>query len=324
MKNPVLVVMVPALNEEKTIGKVVQGIPRKVQGAKEVRVLVIDDGSTDKTKLTAEKAGADRVVRHSSNKGLGVAFRTGINSALEMGADIIVNIDADGQFDSNDIPKLIKPIVDDEAEMVTCTRFGKREFIPEMPALKKFGNGIFTSLINWLTRSKFTDTQCGFRAYSREAALRMNLFGKFTYTQETFLDLVFKGMRIVEVPCKVKGEREGQSRMVKNWLSYSTRALIIIVRTIRDYKPLKFFGSMGVASAVFGSVLLLWLFLRWLSIGQTFPFTSLILVSVLFILGGFILLVLALIADMNYRQRRIQEEILYEMRKKRFEKQVLE
>ena len=158
--NSHIVVMIPAFNEEASIGSVIKAIPREF--AKTVEVIVIDDGSTDSTKAIAKKSGADRIISHNTNKGLGNTFRTGIDAALSMGADIIVNIDGDGQFDPSDIPNLVKPILDCEADATTCTRFGSKDLIPEMPLIKKFGNYFFTSFINFLTWESFSDTLCWF------------------------------------------------------------------------------------------------------------------------------------------------------------------
>jgi glycosyltransferase involved in cell wall biosynthesis len=309
------VVMIPAYNEERTIGHVIKGIPRNF--ADEVEVLIINDGSQDNTVAYAKKAGADNVVSHKRNKGLGHAFRTGIDNALKMGADVIVNIDADGQFDPRDIPKLVKPIVDKEADMVTCTRFAGKS--PKMPKVKKFGNKRFTNLVNRFTGEKFTDTQCGFRAYSKEAALRLTLFGGHTYTQEVFLNLVFKGMQIKEVPCKVKGEREGKSRVVGSISGYSLRSLLLIIRAHRDFRPLKFFGRLGLAMFIPGVVIGIVLGLRLLLYNVISPYLSLVYIGVVLILVGALLLVMALIADMYTRQRLLQEEILYRLKKGEYE-----
>ncbi len=306
-KNTKLVVLIPALNEEKTIASVIKAIPRKIKGITKVLVLVVDDGSTDRTVQKAGLAKADKIVSHDSNKGLGIAFRTGIEAALKMNANIIVNIDADGQFNPKDIEKIIAPILLGNADVVTCSRFLDKTLEPEMPGIKKFGNKCFTKIINFFTGSKFTDTQCGFRAYSREAALRMNLFAKFTYTQEVLIDLLEKEMRIEEVACKVAGERSGKSRIVTHWYSYGIKALIIFIRTLRDYKPLQFFGIIGLLLFVTGivGVIYYWLFsptptLGWIVYG----------IGILLLLG-FLLMMLALIADMLDRQRRLLEELLY-------------
>ena len=190
-----LVVMIPCLNEEKTIGGVIDQVPRQINSISELEILVIDDGSDDDTAEISKEHGAT-VVSHNRNMGVGKAFRTGISRALKMGADVVVNIDGDGQFNSKDIPKLIKPITTKKADFVTASRFKDDNLVPKMPAIKKWGNRRIARLISLLTGKRFYDVSCGFRAYSKETALRMNLFGKFTYTQETFLDLAFKNLRI--------------------------------------------------------------------------------------------------------------------------------
>jgi len=308
--------MIPALNEQDSIGAVIRSIPRKIAGISKVEVLLVNDGSTDNTVKEALKAGADRIAGFRKNKGLGVAFREGIENALRMKADIIVNIDADGQFNSQDIQKLIRPIIDGDSDVVTCTRFGVKELEPEMPFVKRFGNEVFTKTVSMLTGQRFTDTQCGFRAYSREAALNLSLFGKYTYVQESLLNLAFKGFKITEVPCKVKGERKGKSRLVKHWWTYGLRALLIIARTLRDYNPLKFFGTLGAGMFLIGALSAFALWVRLLIMHEIDPFMWVVYLDVVLIILGFLLIVLALIADMNDRQRKLQEEILYRMKKK--------
>jgi glycosyltransferase involved in cell wall biosynthesis len=283
----------------------------------QVEILVINDGSRDHTISVAKKAGANKVVSHKKNKGLGHAFRTGIENALEMGADVIVNIDADGQFNPMDIPRLVKPILKDQADMVTCTRFYYKP--PKMPRIKKFGNKRFTNLVNRLTGQRFTDTQCGFRAYSREAALRLTIFGGHTYTQEVFLDLIYKGMKIKEVPCKVRGERRGKSRVVSNIPAYSIRSIVLLIRAYRDFRPLKFFGKLGLILFIPGVIIGLILGFRWLIYHVITPYMSFVYIGVVFIMVGALLLVMALIADMYSRQRLLQEEILYRLKKKEYE-----
>lgn len=312
---PNVVVMIPAYNEEKTILAVIKAIPKDI--AEDVKIVVIDDGSTDNTVNVAKESGADKVISHNTNKGLGVAFQTGIETALKTNANIIVNIDADGQFNPNDIPKLIKPIIEGKADMVTCSRFLDKNLVPDMPWIKKFGNSLFTKLVSRLTKQKFTDTQCGFRAYSRDAALRMTLFGIHTYTQEVFLDLATKGMGILEIPCKVKGEREGKSRLVTNVFSYGLKVLLIIIRSFRDYQPLKFFGTIGFGVVFIGFLIGITMFVRWILIGMVSPYKSLVDISVLLLVLGFLLIILALIADMFNRQRLLQEEILYRLRREK-------
>jgi len=319
--NARLVVLIPALNEERSIAAVIRAVPRKIAGIGKVLVLVVDDGSSDRTVARARQAKADKIVSHKENEGLGIAFQTGVSHALKMGADIVVNIDADGQFNPSDIPKLIAPVLNGRADVVTCSRFKESSLEPSMPGIKKIGNRFFTGLVNIFTGSRFTDTQCGFRAYSREACLRLNLFAKFTYTQEVLIDLLQKGMRIEEIACKVQGERQGKSRVVKHWWSYGLKALAIIVRTIRDYHPLKFFGSIGVVLFAAGFLNAAWMWFFSQFVQKLAPPIWVVYALSIFIIVGFLMIVLALLADMLDRQRKLQEEILYKLKKRELGKE---
>ena len=192
-----LVVTIPAFNEEKTIGKVIREIPKKIPGITEIEVLVIDDGSTDSTSVISQKFGAT-VLRNTANRGLAQAFSRGMGKAFEMGADIIVNTDADFQYNQAQIPLLVKPIVDGKADIVLGSRFrGKIEY---MPAHKRLGNHLVSFLMRAITGIPVSDSQTGFRAFSREAALRINVFSDYTYTQETILEAFDKKLSIMEVP----------------------------------------------------------------------------------------------------------------------------
>ncbi|HWQ96183.1 MAG TPA: glycosyltransferase [Candidatus Methylomirabilis sp.] len=306
-----LAITIPAYNEEKNIGRVIREIPKRIEGIDEIEIIVINDGSNDRTSEAAKEAGANRIISHSNNKGVGRAFSTGLNAAIETGADIIVNIDADRQFNPEDIPKLIEPILKNEAEFVTASRFLDKDLEPEIPYIKKIGNQLFTWVISEITGQYFTDTQCGFRAFSRKAALKLNLFGKFTYTQEVFLDLVNKDITIKEIPIWVSYDKNRKSRVVKNPLLYGIKALSIIIRTVRDTKPLFFFGNFGLFFLLTGFLIGAWLILRWWITGYVSPYTSMVNLSALLLIVGFILCVLALIADMLSRNRKIQEEVLY-------------
>jgi len=310
-----LVVLLPALNEEKTIADVIERVPRVIDGFDEVQLLVIDDGSTDNTASISKSAGA-AVVSHAQNMGVGAAFHTGIRTALQLGASVIVNIDADGQFNPADIPELITPIMNGQAQFVTATRFARPELIPDMPATKIWGNKMMTRIINFLTKKNFSDVSCGFRAYSREAALRMTLFGHFTYTQETFIDLAFKNIPMMEIPLVIRGEREhGRSRVASNLWRYGIKAATIIFRAARDYKPHYFFGVPGLllfASGVLSGVFLLQ---HYLVTGQTSPYRSLVQLSSVLIIVGFLLVFISLLADMLHRNRVIAEEAVYHARK---------
>lgn len=315
-----IIVQIPAYNEENNIGKVIKEIPRKINDH-EVKILVIDDGSTDNTIQEAKNAGANYVFSNFKNRGLGWNFRKGIELCLKYGADIIVNIDGDGQFNSIDVSRLIKPILADEADMVTCSRFINPKLTKNMPWLKKWGNKRFTKLISRITGKKFTDTQCGFRAYSREAALRMNLRGKFTYTQEVFIDLVEKGMRIKEIPLEVTYFKNRNSNISRKLFKiYGLKSLAIIAKATRDTQPLTFFGMPALVIFSFGVIGGLISFIYWLTHLLTTPIRMLFNVSVFFMIFGLSLGILALIADMLKTIKTNQEEILYRLKKAEIKK----
>ena len=317
-----LVVTIPAQNEDKTIARVVRAVPRDLPGIDEVEVIVMDDASTDRTAEFAREAGALVVLVHG-RPGLGKVFKTGMERAMRRGADIICNIDGDGQFNADDIRHLVKPILNDDADFVTCSRFKNPELWPDMPKVKFWGNRVVTRMINWVCGgTKFTDVSCGFRAFNKEAAYRLTLFGRYTYTQECFIDLFSKGMRIAEVPLAVRGVREhGKSRVAGSVIKYASNSFPIIARAMRDIQPLKFFGGIGLVLLFIGTALGLFV-LGWYTYTlidgrpRTSPFTSFIVVSGVMITLSFLLGVLALLADMMARHRRISEELLYLARRK--------
>ncbi len=314
-----LIVQIPAFNEEATIGKVIAEIPRKIPGISIVEVLLADDGSTDRTVEIAKKAGADFILKNRYNKGLGRNFKSAINYALSLGADIIVNIDGDRQFNPKDVPKLVLPILNAEADMVTCSRFLKTELTKNMPYAKKWGNRRFTNLVSRVAGQKFTDTQCGFRAYSREAALSLNLQGKFTYTQEVFIDLVSKDFKIKEISCPVVYHKERDSAISGNLIRYGFKSLGIIARATRDTQPLTFFGLPGMIAFTLGFLGGAVSFVYWLIEHVTTPIRMLFNVSVFLMIFGISLGILGLLADMLLTLKKNQEEILYKLKKKEFE-----
>ncbi len=313
MAQGLVVVLIPALDEERTVGEVIARVPAEVQGIP-TSVVVVNDGSTDGTVETARKAGAE-VVNHPRQLGVGAAFRTGLARALARGASVIVSIDADGQFNPEDIPKLVEPIIDGRAEMVTASRFVKPELVPEMPWMKKWGNRRMANLVSALTGQKFHDVACGFRAYSRRAAASLNLTGKFTYTQEVFLSLAFRDFHIIEVPMRVRGTREfGESRVARSLLHYAVQTSKIIFRCYRDYKPMRFFGT--IATALICTGLVLWAFLggHYLANGRFSPHIWAGFTGAVFVAFGVISLITGLLADMLDRIRMGVEDTLYDVR----------
>jgi len=318
-KKPVsVVVTIPAFNEAATVGQVINSVPRDIPGVKNVDVVVVNDGSTDKTATIAAEAGA-KVVSFSHNRGLGAAFGQGLQTALGLGADIIVNIDADGQFDPKDIPKLLAPIIDGKAEMVTASRFADPALVPRMPWIKKWGNKRAANIVNNLAQLNLRDVSCGFRAYSRDAALRATLLGKHTYTHEVILDLAFRELRIIEVPVKVIGVRKvGKSRVAGNLWKYGWSSLLIILRAYRDYRPMHVFGGISLTFLILAALCGGFVLVHFLLTGA---FTPYIFVAFLAAGLGFVSLIsyiTALLAGMISRLRILQDEQLFFLRKQEY------
>lgn len=319
-----LVVTIPAYNEESTIADVIRGIkelkPEDFEGKiDDIKIVVVNDGSNDNTAKVAKEAGADVVVSFRRNRGLARAFKQGMETALRIGADIIVNIDADGQYNPKEIPKLVKPILDGKADIVLGSRF--KGWIEYMPLQKRIGNKIAT----WVTRiaSGFptSDAQTGFRAFSREAAMRLHVLADYTYVQETIIQANHYGLKIVEVPIEFRKRRgDGKSRLISNIFKYAKRAGIIILRSYRDYYPLKVFGLIGstfiIAGFYFGWRVLSYYFATG-SVGGRLP--SAVLATLLFIIGVQTM-VLGLLADMLKSQRMILDDVLYRLKKMESEK----
>ena len=312
-----LLIYMPALNEEKGLGEVIKDLPKKIEGVDEIKTLVVDDGSTDRTVEIARKNGAD-VISHGTNKGVGSAFHSAVEYALDNRVDILVSIDADRQFNSKQIPEIVQPILNDEADMVTGDRFSKG--MPEnMPKSKYWGNRQMSRLISVISGKKFRDVSCGFRAYNREALLRLNLFGAFTYTQETIMDMVFKGMRVVEFSVDIKYFKERKSRVAGSILNYTFRTLKIIVKTLRDYKPMLFFGGMGSVVLLIGMVFEIFMFTHYFITGKFTPYKSFGFIGLGFVIFGMLLVIVGFLADMFNRVRLNQEKILYELKKGKYE-----
>jgi len=239
-----LVVLLPAFNEADKISETIQNIPRKILGVKKVEVLVIDDGSIDDTVILSHEAGADKVISLGKNMGVASAFMTGVRNAISMNADILITIDADGQFPPEQIKKFIPPILNQQLDVVSGARFTGK--IPkDYPKIKLLGNKVFSKLVSLITGQKFLDTQTGFRAYSREALRNISIVSDYNFAQEVMIDLKFKGYRIGEIPVDVLFDKNRKSRIVRNIFTYSLKASSTIIRSMLFHKPIMGFGLFG-------------------------------------------------------------------------------
>ncbi|MBW3632360.1 MAG: glycosyltransferase family 2 protein [Chloroflexi bacterium] len=306
-----LVVMIPAFNEEATIARVVREIPRSFQGVTAVEVLVCDDGSTDETVSAAIEAGADHIVRLRRNFGLTTAFSTGLQAALAQGADIIVNTDADGQYDAHEISKLIAPILAGEADMVS----GNRQVadLTHMPRSKKYGNRLGSWMLRTVASSPVLDASSGFRAFSRECALRLNPFIGHTYTHQTLIQAAHNGLVVKEVYVSFRrSAREGgRSRLIGGVGTHVIKSLGTIVRSLTTYRPLAVLGRLGLAFVIGAGVLGLIPLVNWIQQGNTEGHLQSLIAAVALALVGLQLLVLALLADAVSTVRRLVEEVLF-------------
>jgi glycosyltransferase involved in cell wall biosynthesis len=312
-----LLVAIPCLNEEMTIRDVVRSIPRYLDGINSVNVLVVDDGSSDKTGEIALQAGA-LVLKHHQNLGVGRAFLSAVNYAIENGYDLMVNIDGDGQFNPSDISKLVQPILLKEADMVTASRFIDSELTPQMPKIKLVGNHMMSYLISRLVRNKYSDVSCGFRCYSLESLLQLNLHGSFTYTQETFLDFAVKKMTIKEVPVKVVYFADRKSRVADSILKYAINTSKIIFRGYRDYFPLRFFWSISLFFAAIATLFALLLLINFIETGLFTGYLFAGFISGFMYIMSTIFFILGIVTDMLDRIRTNQERILYMLKKKNY------
>lgn len=314
-------VQIPALNEEDTIANVLTKIPEHIENNPVYKV-VIDDGSTDKTSEIASAHGA-QIVKHYRNLGVGAAMKSGYSYALKAGADILVTIDADGQFDPHDIPALIKPILDKQTHFVTVSRFRSDSSRPDMPQIKYWGNIFLSYVISKTIGFAVTDVSCGFRAYSREALRWLNVFGRKDCNQETFVSLAKHHIYPEEIalPVYETARPGGTSRVLNNLLGFSTHLFFILIRTIRDANPFFFYGLPAVVLIVFG-IFLYGLFIVTTITGWDVSNISAQLGTVgwiITLIGG-ILFLFALFSDMMDRQRLLLEEIVYKLREDDAEK----
>ncbi len=306
-----LIIQIPCYNEEKTLPCTVADIPRSFSGVDEVELLVIDDGSTDRTVQVARELGVDHIVQLTNNKGLAEAFMAGLNASLNLGADLIVNTDGDNQYRGKDIGKLIRPIINGGADFVVGNR--QVQNIGHFSFSKKILQEIGSWVVRQVSNTNVPDTTSGFRAMNREAALRINVISRFTYTLETIIQAGKKNLAITHVPVETN-EKLRDSRLFTNIYTYVKRSISTIFRIYTMYEPLKTFlwiGGVIFSVGMIISIRFLFFYLMGNGAGHV---QSLIFAAVLFIIG-FQTMVMGLMADLIGSNRRLIENMLYRLRK---------
>jgi len=309
-----LIIQIPCFNEEETILRTLNDLPKSIPGIDEIDILVIDDGCRDRTVELARQWGVRHFVHFNQNKGLARAFEAGLDKALELGADIIVNTDADNQYRGSDIPRLVQPILAKKADIVIGDR--QIDKIQEFSWLKKRLQKFGSYVVRKVSQTKIPDTTSGFRAYSREAALHMNIISTFSYTLETIIEAGQKDIPIVSVPIETN-ITERPSRLFKSNWYYIKRSLATIVRIYTMYQPLRVFFYTGVASLGIGLILSL-RYLVFMIIGQGKGHIQSVIIAAVFLIIGFFLLMIGLLADVIAANRKILERVQYQLKRQQF------
>lgn len=306
-----LIIQIPCYNEEITLQQTVKDLPKKIEGIDVIEYLIIDDGSTDNTVEVAQKSGVHHVVHFNRNKGLARGFISGIDACLHLGADIIVNTDADNQYCGEDIIKLVEPILNKKADIVIGERNidGTKQFSWKKKQFQHLGSFI----VRLASKTDIPDAPSGFRAYSREAALRLNVINEYTYTLETIIQAGRNKMAIISVPIRTNPDTR-ESRLFSSMWAYIKKSAVVIVRSFITYKPLRFFGTLGMVSIAFGLVLGIRFLAYYLNGQGDGHVQSLVLVAILLLLGVQSIIA-GLQADIVAANRRILEDIQYRVRK---------
>lgn len=306
-----LVIQIPAWNEEEHLGETIDALPRHVEGFDEVAVLVVDDGSADGTAEVAARHGAS-VVRLPVHRGLAVAFSRGLARAIELGADVIVNTDADHQYDARDLPALVRPILVNDAQMVIGDR--QVQAIAHFSLTKKLLQRFGSWVVRRLSRTEVRDATSGFRAISRLAAFKLHVFTRFTYTLETILQAGEAGLKVVSVPVRVNPAPRRPSRLFGSNLAYVLRSLESIARIVVLYNPLRIFLRAGAIPVLIGLALLARFLYFFVTDHSPAGHVQSLIVAVILIVVGVQVWVLGIVADLIAVNRRLLEEAVERQR----------
>ena len=310
-----LIIQIPCLNEEKTLPLVVKDIPKKIDGIDKVEILVVDDGSTDRTSEVAEELGVDHIVQLSYNRGLAYAFMVGLDTALKFGANIIVNTDGDNQYNGCDIPKLIKPILENKAEIVVGDR--EVEKIKHFSLTKIFLQKLGSWVVRQLSGTSIPDVTSGFRAYSKETAMQINIVSKFSYTIESIIMAGKKNIPITHVAIRTN-KKLRDSRLFKSTWGYLKNSIATIVRIYAMYEPLKVFSYIGGTSFFLGFILGC-RYLYFFIVESTAGHVQSLILSAILIIVGFQIILIGLLADLISINREYIENSLHRIKKSKLD-----
>lgn len=311
-----LVVQIPCLNEEETLPLVLADIPKKLAGIDEIVVLVIDDGSTDRTVEVAKKHGVKEFVIHRTNMGLARSFRDGVDKALELGADILVNTDGDNQHPQEKIADLIQPILDSKAEIVVADRQTSK--VAYFSPLKKLLQRLGSWVVNKAAGTDLPDAASGFRAYSRESLFRLNIVTSFSYCMETIIQAGNKRLAITSIPITANPETR-ESRLFNSMFQHVRESGMAIIRSYMMYKPYVLFATVGIILLFLG-LIPFFRYFYFVLIHDQGSHTLTLLIGVAFITAAFISFALAVISDIIRTNRILMEEAIEQQKRARFEK----
>lgn len=300
-----LVIQIPCYNEEATLGTTIDSLPRTIPGVDQVEVLVVDDGSRDRTIEVAREHGVSHFVRFPRNRGLAAAFTAGLNASLALGADVIVNTDADNQYRADDIALLVAPVLEGRADIVVGAR--PIEQVEHFSGAKKLLQRLGSWVVRTVSGTTVSDAPSGFRAFSRHAAMRMNVFGNYTYTIETIIQAGRRNMAVASVPIRVNAETR-PSRLIRSIAGYVVQSAITILRVFIVYRPLRFFAILSLPFLAIGAILIL-RFLYFFVIGQGNGYVQSIQIGTFFGLIGVLLVCLGVLADLVATNRILLEDI---------------